>query len=139
MRKTKSKSSLFLMELIIAILIFSVCAAVCMQVFAAAKRASNQSSELSHAVMCAQSAVETYKAASGDLEEAARLFGAELAASDEARVSYGGDWQRTDGEAAYTLSLIVLDDGTACAQVQKAGEAELIYSLLTRAPGGAGQ
>lgn len=136
MRKTKSKSSLFLMELIIAILIFSLCAAVCMQVFAAAKKASNQSSELSHAVMCAQSVVETYKAASGDLGETARIYGAQLAAADEVTASFGTDWERTDSEAAYTLSLIVLEDGTACAQVYKAGSAELIYSLLTRAPGG---
>ena len=49
--RTHSGSSLFLMELILAILFFSVASAVCVQLFARAHTASEQSAALNRAVL----------------------------------------------------------------------------------------
>ena len=73
--RTHSGSSLFLMELILAILFFSVASAVCVQLFARAHTASEQSAALNRAVLAAESAAEAFKGAA-DLDEAARLTGA---------------------------------------------------------------
>ena len=72
--RTHSGSSLFLMELILAILFFSVASAVCVQLFARAHTASEQSAALNRAVLAAESAAESFKGAD-DLDEAVRLMG----------------------------------------------------------------
>ena len=58
-----SKSGLFLMELVIAIGFFAVASAVCAQLFAHAHTTSRNSRDLSMAVVVAQSAAESFKAA----------------------------------------------------------------------------
>ena len=60
--KTKNKSSLFLMELIVAIFFFAASAAVCISIFVGAHKTSSRSVDLSQAVFLAQSAAETVKA-----------------------------------------------------------------------------
>ena len=75
--RTHSKTPLFLMELIIMLLVFSVSAAICLQVFAGARRISDDSRRLDIAVMHAQTAVECWKASHGDLEKTAEYMGAE--------------------------------------------------------------
>lgn len=75
--RTHSKTPLFLMELIIMLLVFSVSAAICLQVFAGARRISDESHRLDIAVMQAQTAAECWKAAHGDLEDTAEKMGAE--------------------------------------------------------------
>ncbi len=102
MRKSVSKNSLFLMELIIVILVFSISAAACMQIFAAAKRFSLQSEAIAGANLRAQSAAEIFKAANGNLAETARLLGGEY---DGAALSvyYDADWRVSGEGAEYTL------------------------------------
>ena len=75
--RTHSKTPLFLMELIIMLLVFSISAAVCLQVFAGAKRISAESSRLDTAVIQAQNAAECWKATKGDIAETAEMFGSE--------------------------------------------------------------
>lgn len=72
--RTHSGSSLFLMELILAILFFSVASAVCVQLFARAHTASEQSAALNRSVLAAESAAEAFKGAA-DIDEAVRLMG----------------------------------------------------------------
>ncbi len=69
--RTHSKTPLFLIELIIMLLVFSISAAICLQVFAGARRIADESRRLDTAVMMAQTAAETWKATHGDLEETA--------------------------------------------------------------------
>jgi hypothetical protein len=57
-----SKTAIFLFELMFVILIFSVSAAICTNIFAEAHQLSNESKELTMAVLEAESAAETYKA-----------------------------------------------------------------------------
>jgi hypothetical protein len=57
-----SKSGLFLMELVIAIGFFAVASAVCAELFANAHTTSKKGSDLSMAVVAAESAAEEFKA-----------------------------------------------------------------------------
>ncbi|MBQ7103597.1 MAG: hypothetical protein IJN89_06020 [Anaerotignum sp.] len=72
--KTRSKTPLFLMELIIMLLVFSVSAAVCLQVFSGAKKISEESRKLDAAVMQAQNIAECWKASHGNLNETAEML-----------------------------------------------------------------
>ncbi|MEG2770399.1 MAG: hypothetical protein RR902_06225 [Oscillospiraceae bacterium] len=65
--KHTSKSSLFLMELIIAILFFSVSSAICVQLFVTAHLKSESSVNLNLAVLQAETVAEQYKAGKGEI------------------------------------------------------------------------
>ena len=75
--RTHSKTPLFLMELLIMLLVFSISAAICLQVFAGARRISDESRRLDLAVMQAQTAAECWKASYGNLDKTAELLNAE--------------------------------------------------------------
>ena len=118
----RSKSSLFLLELIIAILFFSVASALCVQLFVKSHQMSVKSSDLNHAVLVAQSAADVYKAAGSDPAETARLLGG-LAETSGGTVTvyYDGGWQPTDRaeSAVYRLQMnfSTQEDGIMCASI----------------------
>lgn len=56
-----SKTGLFLMELIIGILFFSLASAICIEIFVKAHLMNNESVQKSHAVKIASNIVEIYK------------------------------------------------------------------------------
>lgn len=62
-----SKSSLFLMEMIISILFFSVAAAACIQLFVKAHLIDNQTKEQNQAVIWSQNLAELWYASDGNL------------------------------------------------------------------------
>ena len=64
----KSKTSLFLMELIITILFFALCSGVCMQLFVRSHVMGVQTWELNHAVEKAQGFAEAMRGTDGSLE-----------------------------------------------------------------------
>ncbi len=105
MRGNSPKTSLFLTELIIMILFFSVSAAVCMRLFASAHTMSKDSRDLSSAVMEAQSAAECFKSAGGDISGSASILGASVTDSGFV-INYDSDWIKTDGgDFEYYLAL----------------------------------
>ena len=57
----KNKNSLLLLELMLNILIFALCAAVCLSLLFCARAAMDESRELSRAVYVAQTVAETYE------------------------------------------------------------------------------
>ena len=59
--KSSGKSSLFLMELMIALLIFAVCACVCATIIAKAGADINESRDMSNALIIAQNQAELIK------------------------------------------------------------------------------
>lgn len=65
---SKSKSSLFLMEFIITLLLFSICAAICMKLFAATDSLSKKTKELNNAVACAQGFAEVMRGTDGTID-----------------------------------------------------------------------
>lgn len=63
-----SKSSLFLLELIISILFFAIASAACIQLFAKAHLLDVKTGEQNQAIIWSQNLVELWKAGSGDLQ-----------------------------------------------------------------------
>lgn len=78
MRRDRSKTGLFMMEMIIVILFFAVSAAVCVKIFAASDKMEQKSVDINQAVLIGESAAESYKAAGGDLAKAAELVGGKV-------------------------------------------------------------
>ena len=72
--RTMSGSGLFLIELMLAILIFALASAICLQVFVTASQLSDESVAINRAVISAQSGAECFKATGGDLNETAALL-----------------------------------------------------------------
>ena len=101
MRKQHApKATLFLMELVIVIFFFSICAAICVNMFGSAQQMADESENLSRAVVEARSAASCYKATDGDLEKTARLLdGVQL--DDSAAVYFDEAWNKiADSETA---------------------------------------
>lgn len=72
--KTKSRTSLVLMELIITILFFSICSAVCIQLFVKAHITSTQAFELNNAVAKAQGFAEVMRGTDGSYESIISMY-----------------------------------------------------------------
>lgn len=68
------KSSLFLIEIIIAIAFFSLASAVCLQLFVKSHSLSADANELNNAVNLTTSAAESFRQCNGSTEELAQLF-----------------------------------------------------------------
>ena len=82
--KNSSKSGIFLMELILSILFFSIAAAVCVKLFVTSHQLSDQSVKLNHAVAMAESIAEAFYGCNGNAGELETLFpGAETEQTDE--------------------------------------------------------
>lgn len=97
-RKANTRSSLFLMELIIAILFFSLASAVCLRMFAKSHELSMGASALNHAVNEASDLAESLRY---DL-----VHGSDLASLD--LVYYydenWNEWEGEDADAAYVMT-----------------------------------
>ncbi len=90
MNHRSSRSSLFLMELILVILFFSLASAVCVQMFVRSHVLSSTSVELNNAVVWCESMAEAFYAFDGDLSGMEKaLEGAECDASSSIKVDHG--------------------------------------------------
>ena len=97
-RKANTRSSLFLMELIIAILFFSLASAVCLRMFAKSHELSTGASTLNHAVNEASDLAESLHY---DLVHGSDLVSLDLV------YYYDENWNRCEGEdadAAYVMT-----------------------------------
>lgn len=97
-----SKSSLFLMEMIIAILFFSIASAICIQLFAKAHTLSFNTVNQNKAVIHAQNLAESYLALEGDLPQIAPLFEASVSdfSKNELYLYFDAEWLPTSAEKA---------------------------------------
>jgi len=96
-------TGLFMIELLLAVGIFALCAAVCLGLFAKAETVSQDCADQDRAVEAAKSAAAVFRLW-GWQEELAEASGG----SEEdgvVTICYNGDWQPAEGEAAYTLTL----------------------------------
>lgn len=73
-----TRSGLFAIELLIAVGVFSLCAAICVGLFVRSEVMSQDSADLNRAVAEARSAAECFKAVGGDLEKTAELTGGQI-------------------------------------------------------------
>lgn len=135
MRKRGSKTSLFLMEMLLVILFFSIAAAICLRVFAAARQRSVDSADLSGAVIAAQSEAERFRAAVfvDDLEALAVSGGA--VTEGPVHIYYDAKWKPCEeARAAYCLTMHWVET-TAQIEVTRIDGTE-IYDLSVRSSGG---
>ena len=96
-----SRSSLFLMEMIIAILFFSLASAVCIQLFAKSHLLSTQTVNQNHAVTWAQNLAESYLASGGDLDSMQDLFSPSHRTNEDALcLSFDNNWNLCSEDTA---------------------------------------
>lgn len=100
MNNNARKTGLFLMELIIAILFFSLAAAICIQLFVKSHMISEHSIALNHSILLAQNTAEIFYAADGDLTAMAFLLGCGESS---------GIAGTADSDSATTLTLLYTD------------------------------
>ena len=111
-----TRSGLFAIELLIAVGVFSLCAAICVGLFVRSEVMSQDSAGLNRAVAEARSAAECFKAVGGDLEKTAELTGGQIIGDTTLFISYDQSWHKLDAgaESAFdiTLTLRPEDDYT---------------------------
>ena len=104
----KSRTSLFLMELIIVILFFSIASAVCMQLFAKAHLTSVKTKELNHAVAIAQSYAEVMRGTDGSMDSIVANFPEAIVTDNYMEIFYDSDFQVCAPDAASYVSDVTI-------------------------------
>lgn len=130
----KSKASLFLMEFILTLLLFSVCGAVCMQLFAKANSLSKDTFELNNAVACAQGFAEVMRGTDGSIDSIIEMYpGAVRGGDDFFEVFYDKDFNECEYEdAVYVGDVSVYPSGyiqNIDVKILRIVDYEEIYSL----------
>ena len=150
MNNNARKTGLFLMELISAILFFSLAAALCIQLFVKSHMISERSIALNHSILLAQNTAEIFYATNGNPEKMASLLGcgessgtAAVADSDNAStltLFYTDKFDRLDPAQAasavfqQTISLSADSDPaliTCHVVISEPSSGAVIYSLDT--------
>ncbi len=119
--RTHSKSGLFLIELIVSILFFSLCSVVCIELFLSAHNIAQESIKRNSAVAAAQTAAEIYREGGLPLliektsaEETECAFFCDFDSSGA--FTPDGDYHATFTESSkdglYTLSIELFDSET---------------------------
>ncbi len=110
----RSRSSLFLIELIFAILFFALGSAVCVQAFAKAHTTTLRARELSFASTTVSSAANAVRYTDGSLQAVQAHFPDAFAEDGGCAVCYGRDLAPCAPQtAAYTLHIRPGTDGAA--------------------------
>lgn len=129
--RSRSKSRLFFIEILIIIVFFSICAGVCMNLFAKAKLISVESSDLTKGVMEAQTAAETIKA-EGDSPELEKLLGG-CRDGNTIRIYYDGQWKKLsqgEGTPVYEVGIYLTEEqGLLTAEIQVLKGGQEIHAL----------
>lgn len=100
-QRTQSKSSLFLMELILAILFFSLAGAVCVQLFAKAHLSGEETVTQTHAVLWSQNLSEAFLACDGDMEQIKTWFPQGEAELSRFFLYFDANWEPCSKEEAF--------------------------------------
>ncbi len=100
--KQSSKSSLFLIELIIAIFFFIIAATICIQLFVKSHTISSETVSINHAVLWTQNLAEIFTTQNGDYQFLKELFSKNdcitetvLPSSHHMLLLFNSDWVQT--------------------------------------------
>lgn len=105
-----SKSGLFLMEMIFALLILSLSSSICIQIFAAASLSREQAREYNHIREWNVTAGEFLEGSDGMASEFLALFPDGILEGDTVRYYYDRDWKTADISARYCMEFSFLKD-----------------------------
>lgn len=112
--RTKSKSSLFLMEMIVTLLFFSIASAICVQLFAQAHILSRQAKELNAAVAISQSFVEVMRGTDGSIDSIwTQFMDADRISDHELSQYYDSDFQICNKSDALYIADVTLTSTSA--------------------------
>ena len=104
MKKHAFHSRAFFLEIVMNLLLFTICAAICLQLFAMAYTRNADSRVLAEASLKAQTLAEVFKLESGRIESIARRSGGGVS-ENEILIFYDKDWNAaSESEALYKLS-----------------------------------
>jgi len=114
----RSKSTLFLIEQLIVVAVFAICAAACISILTAAYFYTVDSAAASNAVIKAESAAEIFKATGGDHIAVGEFMGGTVmppatdgGAASSVAVYFNKQWQPCSiSEAGFILNLVVDDN-----------------------------
>lgn len=107
---TSHKSSLFLIELIIAIAFFALAGGICLQLFVKSHLLSREASQLSDAVNLASSAAEIFRQCGGDDKLLVQLM-PKLQPSVDSSTSVGTEYTASYDE--YILTVLLDESGSS--------------------------
>lgn len=113
----KSKTSLFLMELIIVILFFSIASAVCVQLFIKAHEIDTATDKSSHANVIIQNLSECYYGTDADLNSINSVYTGSKHLDCSIYLTYDQDWNCTDNSSEVSY-IAVLSDNSATGSVE---------------------
>ncbi|SCX88679.1 hypothetical protein SAMN02910292_00371 [Lachnospiraceae bacterium XBB2008] len=117
--KTNSKTSLFLMELIIVILFFSIASVVCVQLFVNAYSTNESTKRTTQGTVIVQGLAEQFLGCDGDLSAVSALYDAAYTDTDTAKgtltIGYDADWTEVSADTApvYTAGITITDENGA--------------------------
>ncbi|MDR0838200.1 MAG: hypothetical protein LBN99_01000 [Oscillospiraceae bacterium] len=133
-----TKTSLFLVELMISLLLFAFCAAICIQIFHAAGERTRKSEALSKGVFYATSAAEIFKSSGGDIDAVADALGGEVRGGT-VYAHFDSEWNIKADGTSYTLILNESGDGAATIEVEDVissenkGVLQTLFSIRVKA------
>ena len=125
-RKGGSGSGLFLMEMIVVVFFFVICASQCILAFATSERMSRQGKDLNQAVTMAESIIEVWKAEGSDGLAGRLGFVSESMAGPDGSQVYvlklNEKWQPADGQA---------EENTRMARIEIREESGMSEAVVT--------
>ena len=139
----RSRSTLFLIEQLIVIAVFALCAAACVRILTDAYFTTNNSKDKSNALLVAESGAESFKASSGDLGMVARIMGGtsgDVGGSPAAIVYYDAQWKICASESSASFVLYLFGGAADYASLRSgdilvqriSGEELVSFSVLAR-------
>lgn len=136
MKNRSSKSSLFLMELIIVILFFSIASGICMQIFVKAHLLTKQTNMEQQALLTTDSVIALLKNSPGDMEQINSIYGGE---KKENKVTFYLDhsFQNTNSKNASFIVEVIMqtkDQYRICVVEKKSGKELVEQSIFCHKP-----
>jgi len=107
----RSRSTLFLIEQLIVVAVFAICAAACVRIITSAYYAARDSRDVNNAIHAAESGAECFKAVAGDIVKTVSILGGEVGGAGDTEIAfvyYDSKWQvcaKTDADASYMMQL----------------------------------
>ena len=128
------RSSIFLMELIIAILFFSLAATVCVRVFVKSHSLEQESIQLNHSISAATSVAEIFRSQEQPFLILEKVYPDGIKLDNTYQFFYDKNWSLCDKEtASYTVSLkITFDHSYEIADIQVTAADKCIYDLSVK-------
>ncbi|MFD1400315.1 type IV pilus modification PilV family protein [Robinsoniella peoriensis] len=136
-KNTPSKSSLFLIELIIAILFFTVASGICIQLFSKSFLLSQSSKNLSTSSRLVSNTAEVLESCNGSLSEVQSLFPESVTDGDSIIFYYDTAWEKcSESDSKFTLIATVTRDSrkkdVSISSFETDKPEKLLYSLAAQ-------